>query len=96
MTFEKMLKHAPELGGMGQVAMDSRCLNVTDNQVRDAAFAVSRDTKIATHLERDDMRDVLMLGDRGDFILGQLTHIDAVTDGEHGVRAMWLGVALVD
>ncbi len=43
------------------------------------------------HLQRDGVRDMLMLGDRGDFLLGQSAHVDAVLNSQHGLRAFFLG-----
>ncbi len=45
--------------------------DVLNDHARDAAFAFGSDAEMVSHLKRDDIRNMLVLGDRGDFILDQ-------------------------
>ena len=84
MTFEKVLQDVSQLGSVNQISARSRCFDVIDDHAGYALFAVGIDAQVVPQFESDDIGYVFMLGDRGDFVLGQLTHVDAILNSKHG------------
>jgi hypothetical protein len=89
-AFEKMLKDAPQFGGVSEIAVRSGRVDVLDDHARQAPLAVGGDAEIVAQLEGYDVRHMLVLGDGGDLVLGQSAHPDAIFDGQHEKMSLYL------
>ena len=77
-----MLEDALEHGAALNIALVDRLFDVVDDHALDAHLAARRMHKIAAEFGGEQFRQVLMLSDSEDFVLGEIGHVDAVLQSQ--------------
>ena len=67
-----------------EMAVASRMLDAIEHVRLDHQHAVLGVDQAVTELGGDDFRDVLVLGDDLDFLVGELAESEAIAQGQHG------------
>lgn len=83
-AFAEALQGQAKTGGVHAVAAGVRDLDVVHDEALDEVAAVGLIEEMTAHLERDHRRDVLVFGNRVDFLDGQLTDTNAIFVSQHG------------
>jgi hypothetical protein len=83
MVLKEMSQRSLQVRGMHQIAAALRGSDVIDYHVAHEQFAAGPADQGVAQLEGDDLRQMLMLGDRANLVLAELAQPEAVLERQH-------------